>query len=143
MVNVMTGLVNIPANNTSNTYPGVYGILGTVQPTQTSWTLYSDVTNQIGAVNGYETGGMLVKTVVPTVSSHVIGLKTSAAQVFTTTGTITAEWDILQFAPTAKATAGNPLLLFIDMGAQSVTNATLTLTWNAAGIFTLTVATAS
>ena len=139
----MTGLVNIPLNSTSNTYPGVYGVLATSQPTQTTGTLSSDISNQIGAVNGYETGGMLVKTVVPTVSSHVVGLKTGGAQVFTTTGTITAEWDILQYAPVAKATAGNPLLCFIDMGAQSVTNGTLTLTWNAAGIITLTVATAS
>jgi hypothetical protein len=143
MVNVMTGLVNIPLNSTSNTYPGVYDVLTTSQPPQTTGTTYADITNQHGVVNGYETGGMLVNTVVPTMTAHVTGLGTGAAQVFTTTGTITAEWAIIQYAPTAKATAGNPLLCFLDMGPQSVTNGTLTLTWNAAGIFTLTVAPAS
>ena len=48
-----------------------------------------------------------------------------------------------QHCPTSATTAANPLLCFLDMGAQSVTNGTLTITWNTAGIFTLTVAAAA
>lgn len=143
MVNLMTGLINIPLNSTPDSFPGVYGILTTSQPAQTTGTIYSDVADQHGNVNGYAQGGVLVNTVVPTMTTHVTGLKTGAAQVFTTTGTITAQWNVIQFAPAAKTTAGNPLICFLDMGAQSVTNGTLTLTWNAAGIYTLTVAAAT
>ena len=97
----------------------------------------------MGAVNGYAAGGSIINTVVPTNSTHVTGFKTGGTLVYTTTATITAEWLVPQFCTTAVTTAANPLLCFLDMGAQSVTNGTLTITWNTNGIYTLTVAAAS
>ena len=142
MVSVMTGTVNIPLNST--TTPGVYSMLATGQPTQSLASCqYSGVENQMAATNGYVLGGSVVNTVVPTMTSHVTGLKTGGNLVYTTTQTITAQWLIEQFAASNITTAGNPLLCFLDMGAQSVTSGTLTITWNANGIFTLTVAAAS
>ena len=147
MVNIMTGLLGtggIPLNTGAGTFPGVYSMLTSGQPTQSLGTCqYSGVESQLATVNGYALGGSPVSTVVPTVSTHVTGLKTGANLVYTTTGTITAEWLVEQFCASALTTAANPLLCFLDMGAPSVTTGTLTITWNTNGIFTLTVAAAS
>ena len=144
MVSVLTGTVNVPLNSSAGTFPGVYAILQNGQPTQGLATAtYTHVESQIANVNGYVQGGSIVNTVVPTNSTHVTGLKTGGSLVYTTTGTITAEWITLQMAPSALTTAANPLLLFLDMGPQSVTNGTLTSTWNTSGIVTFTVAAAA
>jgi hypothetical protein len=144
MVSVMTGTVNIPLNSTPGTFPGAYCCLTTGQPTQGLATAtYTHIENQMGAVNGYTAGGSLINTVVPTNSTHVTGFKTGGTLTYTTTGTITAEWLVPQMAAGTATTAANPLICFLDMGAQSVTNGTLTVTWNASGIFTLTVAAAA
>jgi len=143
MVSLMTGAVNVPLNSTPGTFPGEYCCLTTAQPTQSLTNTYTNLQSQMGAVNGYTLGGSIINTVVPTMTTHVTGLKTGGTLVYTTTGTITAEWLVPQHCPTSATTAANPLLCFLDMGAQSVTNGTLTITWNAAGIFTLTVAAAA
>jgi hypothetical protein len=149
MVKIMTGQLGasamVAANTGGGTFPGVYSMLSNGQPTQTLSTAnceYDHVESQISATNGYVLGGSAVNTLVPTMTSHVTGIKTNANLVYTTTQTLTAQWLNLQFALTALTTAANPLMCFLDMGAQSVTSGTLTIAWNSNGIFTLTVAAA-
>ena len=150
MVKLATGLVNVGAANTH-----MFCVLGTVAPTahKDTWATYSDVKYigagnpfEINTVNGYTLGGGFDAThgiamSVPTVTAAVTGLKTSAATVFTTTGTLAASYAVTNWAVTASdlANTANSILSYHNIGAQSVTNGTLTLTWNAAGIFTLTV----
>jgi hypothetical protein len=145
-IKMMTGLVNIQANSTTT-----FCVLGPTAnaPVKATWATYNDIKwaasspFEIAAVNGYALGGSGVATVVPTVTSAVVGLKTSAPLVFTTNATITAQYVIIQNTAATSTTTANPLLCYLDLGAQSVTNGTLTLTWAAVGIFTMTVAAAS
>lgn len=145
-IKMMTGLVNIQANSTTT-----FCVLGTVAPTSTkaTWATYNDVKwaasspFEIAVVNGYALGGSGVATAVPTVTTAVVGLKTTGALVFTTNSTLAASYAIIQTlintgSPTSTTTT-NPLLCYLNIGAQSVTNGTLTLTWNANGIYTATV----
>lgn len=154
LVDAFTGKINIPANTMGGSnagytpsYPGCFAVLGTVAPDthKTAWNLYSDISSafEIGVVNGYALGGRGLATTVPvstTVgSTGVIGLKSSlATMVFTTTGTITASYVIIQLAPTSSTTAGNYLIGWLGIGSNTVNNGTLTLTW-ATNIFTWTV----
>ena len=144
-VAMMKGLVNIQANSTTT-----FCVLGPTAdaPVKATWATYNDIKwaasspFEIAAVNGYVLGGSGVATSVPTVTSAVVGLKTSAPTVFTTNANITAEYAIIQYAASSSTTTTNPLLCYLDLGAQSVTSGTLTLTWAGAGIFTQTVAAA-
>jgi hypothetical protein len=144
-IKMLTELVNIAANSTTT-----FGVLGPTAdaPVKATWATYNDIKNsggafEIAAVNGYALGGSGVATLVPTVTSAVVGLKTSAPLVFTTNATITAQYVAIQNTAATSVTTANPLLCYLDLGAQSVTNGTLTLTWATAGIFTMTVAAAS
>jgi hypothetical protein len=144
MIKAFTGLINIQANATTT-----FCVLGTVAPTATkaTWATYNDCKYgtpgnpfEIASVNGYALGGSGIATAVPTIASAVIGIKSTAPTVFTTTGTIAASYAITQYAAASSTTTSNPLMSYHNIGAQSVTNGTLTLTWAAAGIFTNTVA---
>jgi hypothetical protein len=147
MVSMATGLVNIRANSTTS-----FCILGSASPTsyKGTWGTYNNVKYsgglfeiaQVGTTD-YPLGGNGIATAVPTVTSAVTGLKTTAPTVFTTTSTIAASYAAVQTlinsgSPTSVTTT-NPLLSYHNIGSQSVTNGTLTLTWNTNGIFTMTV----
>lgn len=143
MVKLMTGLVNIQANSTST-----YCVLGEHSPVtyKASWATYNNIKragglfeiNTVTGAPGYALGGSGVATVVPAVSSAVTGIKTNAPLIFSVTGPLVTQWAIIQHAGVASAVATtNPLLCYLDIGSQSVTNGTLTFTWNTAGIMTL------
>ena len=147
-VKYLTGLVNVKADSAST-----FCVLGTTAPVKATWATYNDVKwaasspFEIAVVNGYALGGSGIATAVPTVNTAVVGIKSTAATVFTTNSTITASMSIVQNlintgSPTSTTTT-NPLAGYLDIGDQSVTNGTLTLTWNAAGIFTMTVGAAA
>jgi hypothetical protein len=147
MVSMATGKINIQNSATT-----VYCVLGTVAPTKATWATYNDIKwagsspFEIAVVNGYALGGSAMTTTVPTCTTTVTGIKASPTT-FTTTGTLACTYAIPQAlintgSPTSVTTT-NPLLSYHGLGSQSVTNGTLSLTWNAAGIFTMTVATAA
>lgn len=147
MVSMATGLVKIESSASK-----CYCVLGTVAPTKATWATYNDIKwaasspFEIAVVNGYALGGSAMTTTVPTCTSTVTGVKASPTT-FTTTGTLAATYAIPQAlintgSPTSVTTT-NPLLSYHGLGSQSVTNGTLTLTWNAAGLFTMTVAAAA
>jgi hypothetical protein len=149
MVSLLTKKIDIQSNATTT-----YCVLGGASPAayKSSFATYSQIKHSaaggiyeiVGSTGGYVVGGSGVSTVVPTAGNSgagITGMKTNANLVFTATGTtITCSWAYIQYAltsstPTADA---NPLICYLDIGAQSVTNGTLTFTWNALGILTLT-----
>jgi hypothetical protein len=145
MVSLMTGKVNI--NGSENKTLCILG--GATAPNKATFATYNDVKNgtgyEIAAVNGYALGGSVVAVTTPTMTATVTGLKTSAPTVFTAgTGvTIAGSYAMIQYASSSNVATTNPLLCYLGIGAQSVTSGTLTLTWNAAGIMTLTVSAAA
>jgi hypothetical protein len=131
---------------TATAYPCTYCVLGNpatapANTEKTTWHTYTSLTAayQIAAVNGYVVGGSAMNTTAPTLSTHDIQMKTGAATVFTTTATITADCCSTQYAAASSVTTTNPLFSHHDFTAdQTATNGTLTLTWSASGVFSIT-----
>lgn len=134
---------------TATSYPCTYCVLANPatppgNTEKTTWHTYNSIkysgtTYEIAIVNGYALGGSAMNTTAGTLSTHDIQFKTGAATVFTTTGTITADSCATQYAASSSTTVGNPLFTHHDFTAdQTATNGTLTLTWSASGVFSIT-----
>lgn len=111
-----------------------------VAPVQETWDSYADVVTAANEVvgAGYTAGGAAVtaKTLAEAAKvSTFDGDNVSWANAL-----ITARYAVL-YSDTPAANADKKLLAFWDFGADyGVINGTLTITWNAAGICTITVA---
>jgi hypothetical protein len=97
---------------------------------------YADITAQVANGAGYTTGGITL-TMVVTRSVATVTVDSSVDPAWTT-ATITAKWGIVY-----NDTATNKDMLgFVDLetggGSISSTSGTFQITWNAAGLFTLT-----
>jgi len=105
-------------------------------PAQDTHDYFDDITNEVTGT-GYTAGGATLGTKTNTVSAKVTTF--DAADTSWTTSTITARYAILYYA---TGTPGTSLLIgYIDFGAdQSSSSGTFQITWNASGIFTITVA---
>jgi len=109
-------------------------------PNQDTDIYYNQVTSEVGASGDYVAGGQALgtKTIGYTPGTNVI--KVSAAPTVWTGATITARIAVIYDAATGVATT-EPLLGYVDFGADvSCTAGTFTITWDAAGIFTITPA---
>ena len=106
-------------------------------PSQANHDYFDDITNEVANGNGYTTGGATLGTKTCAVASLVTTF--DAADTSWTASTITARYAIIYYA---SGTAATSLLIgYVDFGAdQSSSNGTFQITWNASGIFTLTVA---
>jgi hypothetical protein len=148
MLSFMTGGIALTAGITH-----VFCILGNISPVahKSDWSTYSNCKNATGLFElssttypTYVQGGNYVPVSAPSTDVNgVTALKPNTAinngsTTFTTP--ITFNWAILQYAAVAdaKTTDGNKLLCYLDLGAQSATSGLVTLTWNPAGIITLT-----
>jgi hypothetical protein len=112
----------------------------TYTPDQDAHVFKSSVTNEVANGNGYTTGGVALatKTLGYTAGTNVI--KFDADDVSWAASTITARYAVI-YDDTPATDATKPLLGYVDFGADvSTTNGTLTITWDAAGIFTITPA---
>jgi hypothetical protein len=136
---------------TATAYPCTYCILGVpaTPPTlsnKQTWHTYNDVKYvsagvpyELATVNGYALGGSAMNTAAGTISTDTIQFKSGAATVFTTTGTITTTYASTQYAAASSVTTTNSLFSNHDLaGTQTATNGTLTLTWSASGVFSIT-----
>jgi hypothetical protein len=138
---------------TATTVPCTYCILGvpTTPPTlanKQTWHTYNDVKwvsagvpYELAVVNGYALGGSAMNTAAGTISTDTIQFKAGGAgtTVFTTTGTITTTYATTQYAAASSVTTTNTLFSNHDLaGTQQATNGTLTLTWSASGVFSIT-----
>ena len=93
--------------------------------------------HEVANGNGYATGGATLASKTCVASGKVTTF--DAADTAWTTSTITARYAVIYFA---SGTASTSLLIgYIDFGAdQSSSSGTFQITWNASGIFTITVA---
>lgn len=105
-------------------------------PNQDTHETYADITNELSTAGGYTSGGATLGS--RTVSYNSTGNVTTfdGADVSWTSASFTARYAIIY-----KSGGGNPLVGYVDFGAdQTVTSGTFQIIWDAAGIFTATVA---
>jgi hypothetical protein len=110
----------------------------TYTPDQDTHDYFNDVTNEVTGT-GYTAGGATLgsKTIGYTGATNVV--KLDAADTAWTTSTITARYAVV-YVDTGNA-ATSALMGYVDFGADVVSTAgTFTITWDAAGIFTITPA---
>lgn len=98
-----------------------------------------DVTNEVSGT-GYTAGGATLTSPALTYTGGTNTLSFSGANVSWTSSTFTARAAVI-YDSTPGTDATRPLLMFVDFGADTaVTAGTLSLTWDAAGIASVTVA---
>lgn len=109
-------------------------------PDQDAHDYANDLTNEVANGNGYTTGGATLgsKTIDYTAGTNVV--KLDAADTVWSASTITARYAVI-YDSTPGSAATNPLLGYVDFGADvTSTNGNFTITWDGAGIFTITPA---
>lgn len=108
-------------------------------PNQDTHRYKSSVTNEVTGT-GYTATGATLGSVAVTYTAGTNTLMFDAADTSWTTSTITARYAVIYDA-TPATDATRPLIAYVDFGADvSSTAATFTITWDAAGIFTITAA---
>lgn len=109
-------------------------------PDQGLHEFQSDVTGEVANGNGYTTGGAVLANKTLSVNTSTKVTKLSGDAVSWSNSTITARYAVI-YDSTPGSAASNPLLGYVDFGADfSSNNGTFQVTWDAAGIFTITVA---
>ena len=110
----------------------------TYAPNQDTHTYKSDVTNEVTGT-GYTAGGATVATPSLTYTGATNVLMLDGGDVSWASSTITARYAVVyDSSPATDAT--RPLLCYVDFGADvSSTSGTFSITWDAAGIATVTV----
>lgn len=108
-------------------------------PNQDTHAYKSDVTGEASGT-GYTAGGAALtsKTITYDASTNVIVL--DAADVTWANSTVTARYAVV-YDDSGASDATKPLLGYVDFGAdQASANGNFALTWDATGIFRITVA---
>lgn len=108
-------------------------------PDQDTHQYKSSVTNEVTGT-GYTAGGAALATVTVSYTGATNVFMLDAADTSWAASTITARYAVIyDSSPATDAT--RPLIGYVDFGADvSSTAAAFTITWDAAGIFTITVA---
>lgn len=108
----------------------------TYTPNQNTHDYFDDITNEVSGT-GYTAGGATLGTKTVNVSTTTFTF--DAADTVWSTATITARYAIVYCSTGTASTSA--LIGYIDFGADvSSTAANFTITWNASGIFSQTVA---
>ena len=111
----------------------------TYSPDQDAHDFFDDITNEVANGNGYTSGGATLANKTAGYTSGTNVIKFDGDDVSWTTSTITARYAIVYKSSGVASTS--PLIAYIDFGADvSSTAGTFQITWDAAGIFTITVA---
>ena len=111
----------------------------TFVPDNEADVVYADVTNELSTANGYTNGGQALGSVTWT-QSTTVAIFDAADTVWTASGgSITARYAVLRLVGTFNAQV-DPLIAYIllDTTPADVTATdgnTLTLQWNASGVF--------
>lgn len=112
-------------------------------PSASADTTYASITSEVAAANGYATGGATMSSVTYTESAGT-ATWTAANTTWTASGgSIVARYAVIyKVSPTANGIT-KPLVAYILMDTTpadvtTTTGNTLTLSWNASGIWTLT-----
>lgn len=111
----------------------------TYVPDQDTHRYKSSVTNEVTGT-GYTAGGATLASVTVAYNAATNTLTLDAADTAWSGSTITARYAVIYDA-TPGTDATRPLIAYIDFGADvSTTAGTFTITWDAAGIASLTAA---
>lgn len=110
----------------------------TYTPNQDTHDYFNDITNEVSGT-GYTAGGATLGSKTVTYTSGTNTWAFDAADTSWSTSTITARYAIVYVDTGSGATSA--LIGYIDFGADvSTTAGTFSIVWDAAGIFTFTVA---
>lgn len=111
----------------------------TYAPSQDTHRYKSSITNEVTGT-GYTATGATLTTPAVTYTAATNVLKFDADDVTWANSTITARYAVI-YDSTPATDATRPLIGYVDFGADvSSTAAAFTITWDAAGIFTITAA---
>jgi len=111
-------------------------------PNQDTHIVFADVTNQLSTANGYTSGGAALGSVTWTRSGAVATFDAADTVWTASGGSITARYAVVRVVGTYD-TLVDPLIgyVLLDTTPADVTATagnTLTLQWNASGLFTVT-----
>lgn len=108
-------------------------------PDQDAHRYKSSVTGEVVGT-GYTAGGATLASVTVTYTAGTNTLMLDAGDTTWVTSTLTARYAVI-YDSTPATDATRPLIAYVDFGADvSSTAASFTVTWDAAGIVTLTAA---
>lgn len=111
----------------------------TYTPDQDLHDYFSDITNEVTGT-GYTAGGATLGTPAVSYTGATNVFAFDGADVSWPSSTLTARFAIV-YDSTPGTAATNPLICYVDFGADvSTTAGTFQITWDAAGIATVTVA---
>lgn len=107
-------------------------------PDQDAHDYFNDITNELSTGSGYTAGGATLANCTATYTGASNVAKFDADDVSWSSSTLTARYAIIYLSTGTGSTS--PLIAYVDFGADvSSTSSTFTITWDAAGIFTITV----
>jgi hypothetical protein len=107
-------------------------------PDQDNHDFFNDITNEVSGT-GYTAGGAALTSPTFSYTGASNTFAWDAADVSWSSSTITARYAVI-YDSSPGTSATNPLVAYVDFGADvSTTSGTFTITWDAAGIFTITV----
>lgn len=114
----------------------------TYTPNAGTHTVYADLTNELSTASGYTNGGAALGSVTWTRSGATVTFDAADTVWTASGGTITARYAVIRKDGTANAIV-SPLIAYILLDTTpadvaATTGNTLTLQWNASGIFTQT-----
>jgi hypothetical protein len=110
----------------------------TYTPAQDTHDYFNDITNEVTGT-GYTAGGATLASKTVTYTAGTNTTTFDAADVSWTSSTITARYAII-YVDTAGAASTDPLIGYVDFGENvSSSSGTFSITWDAAGIFTVAV----
>lgn len=114
----------------------------TYTPNASTHTVFADATNELSTANGYTAGGATLGTVTWTRSGATVTFDAADTTWTASGGSIVARYAVIYKSGTANARV-NPLVAYVLLDTTpadvtTTTGNTLTLQWNASGIFTLT-----
>jgi hypothetical protein len=109
----------------------------TYVPNQDTHTYFSDITNEVTGT-GYTAGGATLASKTVTYAGATNKQTFDAADTSWPTSTITARYAVIYDSTGTASTSA--LIGYVDFGADVVSSGgTFSITWDAAGIFTVTV----
>ncbi len=113
----------------------------TYTPSASAHTVKADVTNELSTANGYTSGGATLASVTWNRSAGTVTFDAADTTWTASGGSIVARYAVLYKSGTAN-TITDPLIAYILLDTTpadvtTTTGNTLTLQWNASGIFTL------
>jgi len=107
-------------------------------PDQDTMDFFDDVTNEITGT-GYTAGGATIASPTATYTAGTNVIKLDAADTSWATSTLTARYAVVYKSTGTASTS--PLIGYVDFGTNVSSSAsTFLITWDAAGIFTMTPA---